>query len=357
MMQEDKRLKVLGAGFALAAVVLTATTDLLAKLLAQGFPVQQVNFLAALIGIAGAWALSRKGFLGGGGLRTAHPWLMALRSVLTVGAAVCFFLAYKHLQLTEVFVFSALLPIFAGLMSGPVLGEPVAPRHWVALAASFLGVALVMPAPGGGQALWYAMAFGGTLFGAASLTLARLIGRSERNSAALVFYPQLALAVMMGLTLPGHIVPMAWGDVALTVLFGMGFLLGKMALAAAFSRAPAMVVTPVVNLQFFLLLGFGYVFFGDVPAQGIYFGAAIVTLSGLYVTFGSNRPARIPRHAALRLPAPANDWRRPDPQPVSKLRPRPATVLPPLAVMPNTLRHNALSPAAVAVAPQANSRL
>ena len=287
-MGADRRYAIIGAGFALAAVGLTATTDLLAKLLATDFPVQQVNFLAALIGIAGAWLLSRKGYFGGGGLRTAYPWTMALRSVVTVGAAVSYFLAYKHLQLTEVFVFSALLPVFAGLLSGPMLGEPVAPRHWLALAASFLGVALVLPAPGGGQAVWYLLALSGSLFGALSLTLARKIGRHERNSAALVFYPQIALAVMMGVTLPGHVAPMGPWDMVLVVLFGLGFLGGKMALAAAFSRAPAMVVSPIINLQFFVLLAFGYLVFGDVPGEGIYVGAAIVIVAGFYVTFGGH---------------------------------------------------------------------
>lgn len=287
----DRRQAMAGAAFALLAVVLTATTDLLAKLLAEDFPVQQVNFLAALVGIVGAWVLSRRGAFGGGGLRTSFPGMMALRSLSAVVAAASFFMAYKHLQLTEVFVFSAALPIFAGLMSGPILGERVAPRHWAALAASFLGVALVMPAPGGGQLVWYGLAMSGSLFGALSLTLARLIGRKERNAAALVFYPQIALAVIMGLALPADLVPMTAGQIALTVLFGLGFLFGKMALAAAFSRAPATVVTPVVNLQFFALLALGYLAFGDVPAPGIYLGAAIVTAAGLYVTLTGARTA------------------------------------------------------------------
>ncbi|MFC2967507.1 DMT family transporter [Acidimangrovimonas pyrenivorans] len=290
-MNGRKQQAIIGAGLALSAVMLTATTDLLAKLLAMQYPVQQVNFLAALVGIGGAWLLSRRGYFGGGGLRTAFPWTMALRSVITVGAAVSYFLAYKHLQLTEVFVFSALLPVLTGLLSGPVLGEPVAPRYWVALAASVLGVVLVLPAPGGGQALYYGLAICGSLFGAVSLTLARKIGREEGNAAALVFYPQIALALMMGVTLPGHVAPMSPADIGLVVLFGLGFLGGKIALAAAFSRAPAMVVSPILNLQFFVLLAFGFLFFGDLPGQGIYLGAAIVIVAGLYVTFGNHAPA------------------------------------------------------------------
>lgn len=301
-----------GAGFALLAVVATATTDLLAKILAQGFPLQQVNFLAALVAIAGTWLLSRPwlgNVLGGGGLRTRFPATMALRSLAAVGAAVSFFLAYKHLELTEVFVFSALLPIFAGLMSGPLLGERVAPRHWAALVAAFLGVALTMPMPGDGQMIWYAMAASGSFLGALSLTLARRIGREEQNAAALVFYPQIALALIMALTLPRALVPMGPADLALTALFGIGALVGKLALAAAFSRAPAVVVTPVVNLQFFALLALGYVFFGDVPVPGIYLGAAIVTVAGLYVTFGGGarrQPGNAPK-MELSVPKSAPD--------------------------------------------------
>lgn len=289
----SRKQAISGSFLALVAVALTATTDMLAKVLGGELPLAQVNFLAAVVGIVGAWALSRAGaFGGGGGLRTAFPGAMALRALSAVAAAVSFFLAYKNLQLTEVFVFASTLPIFAGLMSGPLLGERVAPRHWLALAASTLGVALVMPMPGSGNLMWGGLALAGSLFGALSLTLARLIGRHERNAAALVFYPQLALALIMGLALPGQLVPMSLPQVALTVIFGLGFLLGKMALAAAFSRAPAMVVTPVVNLQFFALLALGYVVFGDMPAHDIYIGAAIVTLAGFYVTFGARNGAQ-----------------------------------------------------------------
>ncbi len=293
MITINRKQAISGSALALVAVALTATTDLLAKVLAGELPLAQVNFLAALVGIVGAWALSRGGRFGGGGLRTAFPGPMALRALSAVAAAVCFFLAYKNLQLTEVFVFASTLPIFAGLMSGPLLGEPVAPRHWLALAASTLGVALAMPMPGSGHLLWGGFALAGSLFGALSLTMARLIGRHERNAAALVFYPQLALALIMGLALPGQLVPMSLSQIALTITFGLGFLLGKMALAAAFSRAPAMVVTPVVNLQFFALLGLGYVVFGDMPDHGIYIGAAIVTVAGFYVTFGGQRAEQL----------------------------------------------------------------
>ncbi|WP_102223587.1 DMT family transporter [Acidimangrovimonas sediminis] len=291
MTDADRRQILWGVAFALLAVGLTATTDLLAKLLAAGFPFQQVNFLAALVGIAGSWVMSLKRG-GGAGLRTAYPRAMALRAFTTVGAAVGFFLAYKHLMLTEVFVLSATLPIFAGLMSGPILGERVALRHWLALAASFLGVALVLPAPGGGQALWYGVGLGASFLGALSLTLARRIGRHERNAAALVFYPQIALALSMAFLLPGHMRPMSPADLGLTLLFGLGFLWGKMALAAAFSRAPAMVVTPVVNLQFFALLGLGWLAFGNVPGPAIYLGAAIVTAAGLYLGLAARAPAQ-----------------------------------------------------------------
>lgn len=302
-MAEARRNAVIGALFALAAVLLTSTTDLMAKLLAGSYPVQQVNFLSALIGIAGSWLLARRGGARGG-LRTAFPGAMAMRSIFTVLSAACYYVAYTRLQLTEVFVFGSLLPIFTGLFSGPMLGERLQGRHWLALGASVIGVMLVLPAPGGAAFHYYILAFLGSLFGALSLTFARVIGREENNPAALVFYPQVALAVIMGVMLPGHFVPMGWGDAALVLIFGLGFLFGRLALAAAFARAAAMVVAPIVNLQFFVLLGFGYLVFGDVPGQPIYLGAALVLISGFYVTFGARLPLPAPPKIALPPVAP-----------------------------------------------------
>ena len=75
------------------------------------------------------------------GLRTTCPRAMALRSVMTVISATCYFYAFRLLPFAEVFVFIGLVPLLAGLLSGPILGEHVRGPAWLALGAGFVWLA------------------------------------------------------------------------------------------------------------------------------------------------------------------------------------------------------------------------
>jgi drug/metabolite transporter (DMT)-like permease len=171
----------IGLGLVAFYTGLISGADGITKLIASAYAAPQLFAISGLL-VAAISAVCA-GASRGRALATQAPRAMAARAVLTVLATVAFFQAFRLLPFADVFVFIGMMPIFAGLMSGPVLGEPVRPAAWLALAAGFVGVLCLLPsgpAAAGAGHLW---AFAGAVTGTASMVLARLIASPRPCSA------------------------------------------------------------------------------------------------------------------------------------------------------------------------------
>eukprot|EP00903_Cladosiphon_okamuranus_P020499 g18818.t1 len=228
---------------------------------------------------------------------------MAVRSVATVIAGVAFFYAFRLLPFAEVFIFIGLMPLMAGMMSGPILGERVALKVWVALAIGFLGVLCLFP-EGLHAVTWgHLIAFGACLSGTLSMVMARYVGRYERNSLALVFYPNLLNMLVMGAALPFVFTPMPLSDLGLAVAYAALLFGARWLLVIALRLLPAYTATPLMNLQFVWMVLIGAAFFNEIPDSSVFLGAAIVVGSGLYLVYAQfvvqQAPALRPRKAVM----------------------------------------------------------
>jgi len=277
-----------GTLLVLLYTALISSADGITKLLAGGYAAPQLYFVSGILVVLMSLAADRlQGTRPAGrlGLRTTCPRAMAVRSAMTVVSATCYFYAFRWLPFAEVFVFIGLVPIFAGLMSGPILGEHVRPAAWLALAAGFVGIVCIFPeglsavTPGHGIAILAALS--GTL----SMVTARYIGRHEVNSLAQVLYPNLAIAVVMGVALPFVFKPMPLHDLAWAVAYAFFLFAARWVLVIALRHLAAYTVTPLMNLQFVWMVIIGAVFFEEIPPTHIYLGAAIVVASGIYLVY------------------------------------------------------------------------
>ena len=102
-----------GALLVVAYTGLIASADGITKLLAGQYAAAQLYALSGAM-VAGFCLLADRLPAQRGGFRTACPRAMALRSVATLIAAVCFFYAFRLLPFAEVFVFIGLMPLLAG---------------------------------------------------------------------------------------------------------------------------------------------------------------------------------------------------------------------------------------------------
>ncbi|NIZ08791.1 DMT family transporter [Pseudooceanicola sp. HF7] len=274
----------LGTFLVLFYTALISGADAITKFIAGAFAAPQLyaisGGLVALFCVGSALASGERPTRA---LRTTKPLAMALRSGATLLASTCYFYAFRDLPLAEVFIFIGLMPIFAALMSGPILGERISIAVWIALGTGVLGMLCLFPEGVAQVKPGHLTAALACLSGTFSMVMARYIGRHETNALAQVFYPNVTIMLVMGLALPFVWRPMGLAD--------LGFVLGYAALlfgarwvsVVALRNLAAYVVTALMNLQFVWMTLLGALFFGEFPTANIFLGSAIVIGSGLFL--------------------------------------------------------------------------
>ena len=76
--------------------------------------------------------------------RPRHPWLIMLRSLLSVVGMSSAFYAFTVLPMTEVYALLFITPLLITALSVPLLGEVVRLPRWLAVIVGFLGVLVVL---------------------------------------------------------------------------------------------------------------------------------------------------------------------------------------------------------------------
>ncbi|HBM61006.1 MAG TPA: hypothetical protein DD444_17680 [Citreicella sp.] len=271
---------VTGAALVALYTAMISAADGITKLIAGGYAAPQLFALssALVVGMA-LWAARRTGQ----GLAVRARRSMALRAGLTVVAALAFFQAFRLLPFADVFLFIGLMPLLAAALSGPLLGEPLRPIGWLALSLGAGGILCLMPDGQVGLDAGHGWALLAATSGTGSMLAARHIARAERKPLAQVFWPNLALMLVMGVALPFVWQPMALADLAWIAAYALCLFGARYVCAEALRLLPAFVATPLMNLQFVWMVGIGLAGFGELPAPGTLLGVALVIGSGLWL--------------------------------------------------------------------------
>ncbi|MEL6648835.1 MAG: DMT family transporter [Pseudomonadota bacterium] len=277
-----------GVALTAAYTLLISSADAITKLFAASYAAPQLYALSGgLVALFSLVANRRDGAWRG--MRTVCPKAMAVRVGATVAATGAFFYAFAWLPFAEVFLFIAMIPLFAALLSGPVLGEPVRPQVWIALLVGAVGVVCLFPSGLSSVSWGHGLALLAVLLGTISMVASRYIGMRDSNILSQVFYPNLALMVVMAALLPFVFAPISLIDLAWILLYAMVLFGARWVLVAALRLLPAYVVTPLMNLQFLWMVLLGFVFFEEVPGYGVYLGAAIVIGASCWLVWDQAR--------------------------------------------------------------------
>jgi len=233
-----------------------------------------------------AWHRGGPGFW-----RTHHLRVQLLRSLCLIVATSCFFGALRFLPLAEGSAISFLAPMFAIVLSYPILGERPTRGRWIAALAGFAGVViLVRP----GSAVFHP-ATGLLVLAAISNALYQLLTRKlPRDSAhTTLFYSALVGTAVLSAAIPFVEVPgeFAMRDAGFFVLLGLLAGLGHGLLIAAFLRAPASLVAPFTYIQMLWATFYGYAIFGQLPDGISALGMAVIVGSGVGLVLHERRIA------------------------------------------------------------------
>lgn len=267
----------------LAACACFACMDALLKALAGHFPPLQVAALRGLTALPlvclyvlwrrqGAMLFSRR-------LRWG---LHLLRGVLTIGMLVLFTTGLKSLGLAEAYTLSFVAPLVITMLSVPLLGERVRPRHWVAIGAGFGGVVVALrPAQDALVSAGALAILAAAVAYALSNVLGRLISRTE-PSATLVFWTTASLALAGLLALPQWVPVRAEHAPMLAGLAVSGFL-GQLAITEAFRHGQAAAIAPFEYSALAWGIALDWLVWHAAPDGWTLAGAAVIVASGLYL--------------------------------------------------------------------------
>jgi S-adenosylmethionine uptake transporter len=278
---------VRGALFALTAFGIYSTHDVIVKFLGGIYPPFQIVFFSTLFGFPWVAVLMVRD-PADGNLRPRHPWLIAIRTLLTVVTAATAFYAFATLPMAQTYAIIFAAPLIITILAIPVLGERVGWRRWLAVIAGLVGVLVVLQPGVTPLSIGHAAALAAAVCSAGAAVIVRKIGSEERSS-VLMLYPMLGNFVVMGCALPFVYQPMEGLHFAMVALMaGMGFVAALFHIAA-YRSASAGVVAPMQYSQMLWAVLYGALFFSETPSRATAIGAAIIIGSGVYIVFREDR--------------------------------------------------------------------
>lgn len=229
-----------------------------------------------------------------GGIRraaaTRQPALQVFRGLLLAGEVCVMVTAFVLLGLVEAHAVFAVYPLLVAALSGPVLGEAVGWRRWVAIAIGFGGVLIILQP---GLAVFQPAALV-PLLAASMFALYGLLTRyaARRDSAAVSFFWTGTVGAV-ALTAVGA---WFWEPMAGRDWLFMGALCATSAfshflLIRAYELAEASAVQPFAYLQLPFAAMLGLLVFGETLRPNVAAGAAVVVGAGLFTLWRARRAA------------------------------------------------------------------
>ncbi len=220
-----------------------------------------------------------------GGLRAAaqteQPVVQAFRGILLAAEICVMVAAFTYLGLVESHAVFACYPLLIAALSGPVLGEKVGWRRWVAIGVGFVGVLIILE-PGFGVfrpeatiAVVSALMF--ALYG----LLTRFVARKD-SAATSFFWTGTMGAIAMsciGIWFWEPMSPKDWIWMGALCITGAA---GHYTLIKCYEVAEASAVQPFAYLQLVFASIIGVSIFAETIRTNVAIGAALIVAAGLF---------------------------------------------------------------------------
>ena len=270
----------LGALLTMFAMLCFAGMDAISKWLVADYPVGQMMWIRSALFFLFAWFVVRRQ-----GLRTAlashRPGLQMARALVAVVEGAAFVLALRYLPLADTHAIAATSPLIVIALGVMFLGERADAGRWLAVAAGFAGMLLIVR-PGFRDLDWpVLLPLVGAVLWAAYQLLTRLASHQDTPHTSLIWAAVVAFGTTTFVGPIGWIWPTPWTWALMVVISLMGagahYALIK---ALDFAEAGALQPYAYTLLVWATLLGF--LVFGQFPDHWTLAGAAVIVASTLY---------------------------------------------------------------------------
>ncbi|WP_062208060.1 DMT family transporter [Aureimonas sp. AU12] len=277
---------LVGVAFMLLGVFLFSVNDAMGKWLVDRYAVGQVLLIRSLAALCVlAPFIWREG-----PRRVMRPRNRPLHLVRAAGSTIevaLFYWALSYLPLANVMTFYLAGPIYVTALSALVLKEQVGWVRWSAVLVGFAGV-LVALGPDLMSAGWPAMIAVGGSFAYAVLMISTRFLASDGETTLIAW--QMVAALLAGIVLS----PLQWVspppfDLAFLLLLGILSMGGHVCVNRSLLIAPASVVVPYQYTLIIWAIVFGVFIFGETPSLPLLVGAALITVSGVFIFLREQR--------------------------------------------------------------------
>ena len=279
MIKQNERL---GIFLMVITTIVFASQDGLSKYLATEYNVYMVVMIRYWFFAAFVMTISSRK---PGGVKkvakTKTPLLQIFRSLILVAEMCVTILAFTLLGLAETHAIFASYPLIIAMLSGPILGEHVGWRRWLAICVGFFGILIILN-PGNGIFSPYALVplAGAILFALYGL-LTRYAGQYD-NSSTSFFWTGIVGCIAMTAIGLNFWDPVSQGDWSIMLILSASGMLGHFLLIKCYEVAEASAVQPFAYLQLIWASLIGIIIFGEQITTNVLIGACIIVGAGLF---------------------------------------------------------------------------
>ena len=268
----------------LMAVAAFSAMDALLKYFATRYPSMEVAFLR---GVASLPFMALPALIRGQyrELLPGRFWMHLLRGALMVVMLAGFVYAVRTLSLASAYSIFLAEPLIVTALSGPLLGERVGWRNWIAIGVGLIGVVVILRPSASSFVTLGALA---ALIAAAAYALSvlalRAIAHTDSTTRVVMWTVGLMTVITGLIAVPGW-VPVESQHVKWLVLLGVCGAIGQLLLTEAFRSAPPAIVAPFEYTALLWGILIDWTVWSVLPAARVYIGGGIVMASGLYLVW------------------------------------------------------------------------
>ena len=286
----DMNRNSLGALLTMLAMLCFAGMDAMSKSLVVEYSVGQLMWVRYALLCLFAWFLvRRRGFVTA--LRSQRPGLQIFRSLVAVVEGAMFVLAFRYLPLADTHAVAATSPLIVIALGVLFMGERAGPARWLAVAAGFAGVLLIVR-PGFRTLDWpLLLPLAGAVLWAGYQLLTRLASRWDPPDTSLLIS---AIVAFIATSFFGPFdwiwpTPLAW-----TMIVAIAFIgaIAHYALIKALDVAEAGAMQPYSYTLLVWATVMGWLVFGELPGLWSYAGMTLIVASSLYLVLSEGRRIR-----------------------------------------------------------------
>ena len=279
MTKQNERLGIL---LMIITTIVFASQDGLSKYLATEYNVYMVVMIRYWFFAAFVISMSSRRT---GGIKrvakTKSPILQIFRSLILVAEMCITILAFTLLGLAETHAIFASYPLIIAMLSGPILGEYVGWRRWLAICVGFIGILIILN-PGNGIFSPYALVplAGAILFAIYGL-LTRYVGQYDDSSTSF-YWTGVVGSIAMTVIGLNFWDPVSRSDWSVMLLLSASGVVGHYLLIKCYEVAEASAIQPFAYLQLIWASMIGIMIFGEQITPNVLIGACIIVGAGLF---------------------------------------------------------------------------